>query len=182
LDSVDVDTRIAGLDDADELADVGGASFRTAYGPHSSAQDLAAFVEEYFSPTAIRKELQKRDVTYLLATVNNLPAGLVKMRGGNVPDAIPAANVREIQQFYISPSSQRMGVGAVLMVAALQYAATNSIAGVWLTAWDEADWAINFYLKHGFSQVGNIDFTVGSTVYNDFLMWRPVGELEDKHG
>jgi ribosomal protein S18 acetylase RimI-like enzyme len=182
LGTIDLNTRIAGPGDADALSEIGRTSFRTAYGPHSSTQDTDAYLEECFSPAAIRGELAKSDVSYLLATVNNLPAGLVKMRGGDAPDAIPAANVREIHQLYISPSQQRFGVGAKLLDAALHYAATDSADGVWLTVWDEADWAINFYLKHRFRQVGTIDFTVGSTVYNDFLMWRPLGKLEEEHG
>ncbi len=151
------------------------ASFRAAYGPHSSVADTESYVQDNFSPAAIRGELHKSDVTYLLATANDQPAGLAKMRGGEAPDGIPAVNVREIHQLYIAPSQQRIGVGTSLMDAALHYAASDSADGVWLTVWDEADWAINFYLKHRFIQVGTIDFRVGSTVYNDFLMWRPLG-------
>ena len=165
------------MDDALALSDIGAASFRAAYGDCTAAQDTDVYLEEYFSPAAIRGEMEKSDVTYLLATANELPAGLVKMRRNDIPDGIPGANVREIQQFYISPSHQRIGIGAKLMGAALRFAETNSVDVVWLTVWEDADWAINFYLKHHFNQVGNIDITVGSTVYNDYLMWRSVNDL-----
>jgi ribosomal protein S18 acetylase RimI-like enzyme len=167
------------VDDALALSDIGAASFRAAYGDCTSAQDTDVYLEEYFSLAAIRGELEKSGVTYLLATVNEAPAGLVKLRRGDAPDVIPGANVREIHQFYISPSHQRIGIGAKLMSAALRFAATDSADVVWLTVWEDADWAINFYLQHHFSQVGDIDITVGSTVYNDYLMWRPVNDLEN---
>jgi ribosomal protein S18 acetylase RimI-like enzyme len=182
LSNIDLNTRIAGPDDALALSEIGTTSFRAAYGDSSPAQDTNAYLEECFSPAAIREELERNGVTYLLVTANEVPAGLVKMHRGNVPDGIPGANTREIHQFYISPSHQRIGIGAKLMDAALRFAAADSVDVVWLTVWEKADWAINFYLKHHFSQAGTIDFTVGSTVYNDYLMWRPVDELENDDG
>lgn len=179
MSNIDIDTRIAGVDDIFALSEVGRTSFRAAYGDSSPAEDTDAYLEECFSPAAIRGELDKSGVTYLLATVNEAPAGLVKLRRGNAPDGVPGANVREIHQFYISPSHQRLGIGAKLLDAALRFAATDSVDVVWLTAWEEADWAINFYLKHHFSQAGTIEFAVGSTVYNDYLMWRLVNDFQN---
>jgi ribosomal protein S18 acetylase RimI-like enzyme len=177
LSNITLSTRIAGPEDALALSEIGAASFRAAYGDCTPAEDTDAYLEECFSPAAIRGEMEKSDVSYLLATANKLPAGLVKMRRNDVPDRISGANVREIHQFYISPSQQRIGIGAKLMGAALRFAAMGSVDVVWLTVWEDADWAINFYRKHHFSQIGNINFTVGSTVYNDYLMWRPVNDF-----
>ena len=133
MSNIDLDARIAGVDDALALSEVGTKSFRAAYGDSSPAEDTDAYLEENFSPAAIRGELKKSDVTFLLATVNEAPAGLVKLRRGNVPDGIPGGNVREIHQFYISPSHQRIGIGAKLMDAALRFAASDSVDAVWLT-------------------------------------------------
>jgi len=139
LKNIDLNTRVAGVDDASVLSDVGAASFRAAYGDYTAVQDTDAYLEECFSPAAIRREMEKSDVTYLLATANELPAGLVKMRRNDIPDGIPGANIREIHQFYISASHQRIGIGAKLMSAELRFAEMDSVAVVWLTGWEDAD-------------------------------------------
>ena len=101
MDTVDLTIRIAGINDADALADVGAASFRAAYGPHASVEDTETYLEECFTPAAVRTEMAKGGVTYLLATANGLPAGLAKLRDGDAPDEVPGTNVKEVHQLYI---------------------------------------------------------------------------------
>lgn len=165
--------RLAGAEDVNALCRVGTASFRAAYAGTSSAEELHAHLEENFSAPVVTEEVDKPGVSYLLATVEEKVGALAKLCVSDIPAAIPSRNAIEIRQFYVAPEQQRMGLGGQLMDAALNYAALMSAEGVWLSVWDEADWAVKFYLGHGFTKVGTIDFPMGSTVYNDFLMWRP---------
>lgn len=170
------DIRIAVIDDADAVAEVGAASFRAAYEGSCSTEELEEHVAENFSASIVSEQLRQPGVTYLLAKVQQVPAGIAKLRDGAGPDAIPSRKPLEIQQFYVSPGHQRMGVGADLMRVAWEVAKSASADGVWLSVWENADWAVGFYLSCGFTQVGTTDFPMGSTVYNDFLLWRPVTE------
>jgi ribosomal protein S18 acetylase RimI-like enzyme len=170
------DIRIAVVDDADAVAEVGAASFRAAYEGSCSADELEEHLAENFSASIVSEQLCNSGVTYLLATIQQVPAGIAKLRAGASPEAIPSRLSLEIQQFYVSPGHQRMGIGADLMRAAWDVAKSASVDGVWLSVWENANWAVGFYLSCGFTQVGTIDFSMSATVYNDFLMWRPVTE------
>ena len=169
-----VAVRLAGTADVAVLVDVGQTSFRQAYEDWSEPDDLEAHLNEYFSEKAVLEAMQTPDCRYLLASNNDKPAGFVKIRDGEIPDTVPANRALELQQVYVNPDQQRSGIGGRLLAAALQYAAEQSADGVWLSVWEDAPWAINAYLKHGFRQVGTVDFPLGATVYNDLLMWCPV--------
>ena len=168
--------RIAGKDDFDAVSRVGTASFRAAYEGSCSTTELEGHLAKNFSESIVREQLRNPRVTYLLAVVDRVPAAIAKLRDGATPDAIPSRNAFEIQQFYVSPEHQRIGLGRDLMTAALDVAKNASAEGVWLSVWEKADWAIQFYVSCGFTRVGSADFPMGTTVYHDFLMWRSIME------
>jgi GNAT superfamily N-acetyltransferase len=58
----------------------------------------------------------------------------------------PLGDVDLIRHAYVSPGSQRRGVGGVLLEH-VSGAATNRIL---VGTWADAEWAISFYLRHGF--------------------------------
>jgi ribosomal protein S18 acetylase RimI-like enzyme len=74
----------------------------------------------------------------------------------------------------VQPEQQRYGVGGYLLEAVFDYVREKAAEGVWLSAWEDANWAVDFYHKHAFATVGTTGFRLGETVYIDFLMWRPV--------
>ena len=176
LKARDVEIRVAMVEDGAALAEIGYASFREAYEGTCSTEDLYVHLHGYFSAAAIREELLCPGRTYLMATVDEEPAAFVKLREGENPDAVPQKNVLEIQQFYVSPDHQRLGLGGRLMDVVFDFARESAVGGFWLSVWEDADWAVQFYLDRGFEQVGTADFPLGSTVYNDYLMWCPVLE------
>jgi len=168
-----VDIQVADSGAADDLSYVGMASFRAAYEGTCSAQELTDHLQQNFSAAVIREQINSPCCTYVLVTVDGLPGAFAKLRDGDVPGAIPDRPALEVQQFYVAPTQQRLGLGGRLMTAVLDVANERSIAGVWLSVWENADWATSFYLRHGFEQVGTTKFVMGSTVHNDFLLWRP---------
>jgi GNAT superfamily N-acetyltransferase len=58
-------------------------------------------------------------------------------------------DVTLIRHAYVRSSSQRRGIGALLLAHLLASAATPVLIGTWA----DAQWAIQFYLKHGFEVV-----------------------------
>ena len=173
-----LEIRIASVDDVAELSEIGQKSFRTAYAGSCSDDDLSDHLTDNFGETAIRDELRLVGRTYLLASVHDRAAGMAKLRDGVRPAEVPESRVIEIQQFYVSPDQQREGLGGQLMNSVLAWAKAQAFNGVWLSVWEYADWAIGFYNKHEFMKIGTTDFLLGSTVYNDFLMWRPITRAE----
>lgn len=169
-----VDARLA---DAAALSAAGQRLFTQAYGPHSEPDDLVVHVDEFFGQDTVAAELQQPGVTYTMAFDNDVVAGFIKLRRGPSPDAIPAADAVEVQQLYVDAERQRRGVGRALMDRAVSVALDEGRAGLWLSVWQDADWATAFYEAYGFRAVGTADFWLGRTRYIDYLMWVGVDEL-----
>lgn len=171
--TTEINIRDAGIDDVDTLSAIGHASFRKAYEDWSHPDDLVAHLDAFFSVEAIRKEMQLPGHHYLIALNQDTAAGFVKIRESARPDEVPATRALELHQVYVIPVQQRYGIGGLLIEAAADYARDKAADGIWLSVWEKAQWAVNCYRKYGFEEVGETDFQLGRTVYNDLLMWRP---------
>jgi ribosomal protein S18 acetylase RimI-like enzyme len=160
--------------DADALAAVGRASFRGAYGPGSKPEDIADHLHRHFRAEVIRGELAASGRDYWLAQMDKEPAGLAKTRSDRSPDELPRPNCLELELLYVAPGFQRRGVGHALLDRIEDVAADRGFGGIWLSVWEEADWAVGFYRKRGFVAFAKHTFTVGRSEFTDDLMWLPV--------
>jgi len=61
----------------------------------------------------------------------------------------PVRDVELIRHAYVRPESQRRGVGASLLRHLRSLSARRMLVGTWAAA----DWAIQFYERHGFERV-----------------------------
>ncbi|MDH4126911.1 MAG: GNAT family N-acetyltransferase [Gammaproteobacteria bacterium] len=166
-----VDIQNVGADAAEVLAHIGTSSFRDAYAAHSDPDDLEAHVKEFFSVQAVRACIETRQSSYVLASVDGQPGAFAKYRIAPCPVPAGALHALELQQLYVLASHQRHGLGARLVQFLSKIAVRQQLQGIWLSCWEDADWALSFYLKNGFSRVGTADFAVGSTTYCDYLLW-----------
>ena len=160
--------------DAEELSRLGTAVFWDAYGGTAPDEDIAAHVEKHFSAAAIGAELACAQVRYVFAMSDGDMAGLVKMREGDAPELVTASPVIEVQQLYVSTAHQRKGVGEFLIDVVRERCRAEGFAGIWLSVWTEAHWAVPFYEKVGFRSLGEIPFMLADEEYVDYLMWMPV--------
>ncbi|MDH3374757.1 MAG: GNAT family N-acetyltransferase [Gammaproteobacteria bacterium] len=169
----EIEIREAGPADVESLSRIGHVSFRAAYEEWSEPDDLIAHLEDFFSPDAIRGEMDLPGHTYLIAIRDADPVGFVKIRENARPNEVPATRALELHQVYVLPQQQRFGIGGLLIAAAARYARDKAADGIWLSVWRDASWAVNCYRKYGFEEVGTTEFQLGRTVYSDLLMWRP---------
>jgi N-acetylglutamate synthase-like GNAT family acetyltransferase len=61
----------------------------------------------------------------------------------------PVRDVTLIRHAYVSPGSQRRGVGSAL----LEHLARSTTGRMLVGTWAAAEWAVRFYRHHGFGQV-----------------------------
>jgi GNAT superfamily N-acetyltransferase len=62
----------------------------------------------------------------------------------------PAADVDLIRHAYVQPAAQGRGIGGALLEHLMNAATRRVLVGTWAAA----EWAIGFYRRHGFVQVG----------------------------
>lgn len=163
--------RDATADDVVTVAKLGTAAFNDAYGGTAPEEDLQKHLQAYFSAESVALEIQDPTICYLVAMDGETCLGFLKLRDGEKPPLVKAKTALEIQQLYIGVDQQRKGVGYVLIEAASARANKNNVAGLWLSVWHDADWAVNFYEKCGFVALGTYPFWLGSTCFLDKLMW-----------
>ncbi|HSM29328.1 MAG TPA: N-acetyltransferase [Woeseiaceae bacterium] len=161
----------ASVADAAALAAAGERLFVQAYGKYSRPDDLKLHVEQYFGRENVSTELQKPGCSYTIACDDDGIAGFIKIWRGPAPDSIPANTAVEVQQLYVDGDRQRQGVGRKLMDRALATARQEGYAGLWLSVWQDADWAVGFYEAYGFRRVGTAEFRLGQSRFKDYLMW-----------
>jgi GNAT superfamily N-acetyltransferase len=61
----------------------------------------------------------------------------------------PVREVDLIRHAYVSPASQRRGIGAALLARLADPSSRRTLVGTWAAA----DWAVSFYIRHGFELV-----------------------------
>lgn len=166
--------RVATPADAAELSRVGTQSFNDAYRGTANDNDIDAHLEEYFSESAIRREMSLPTVRYLIAQRGPSTAGLVKLRNEYVPPSLSVDSAVEVQQLYVASEHQRSGIGRQLMDAAIADARAQRVNGLWLSAWTHADWAVSFYRGYGFDVICEVPFRLGRSAFTDYLMWYPL--------
>jgi ribosomal protein S18 acetylase RimI-like enzyme len=169
-----IEIRRATPDDVEALAEAGRRLFTAAYGNISGAEDLAAHVDDYFSVAAVASEIESEDVQYHLAMYRDVIAGFLKIRRAAIPAQVPLESGLEVQQLYVAPDHQRKGVGRLLSDCAVAVAREENADGLWLSVWQEADWATSFYRAYGYRTVGTADFWLGKSHFTDFLMCLPL--------
>ena len=111
-----------------------------------------------------------------MVTIEKKNEAFLKIRADYIPDAVPASEATEVQQIYVDELHQRKGVGGRLMDQAVAVARQRGHEGIWLSVWQEADWAVGFYEAYGFHAVGTTVFQLGAARYTDNLMWLPIND------
>ena len=169
-----MDIRRATNSDVSELSTLSSQVFLSAYGGTAPDQDIASHVESCFSEAVVGVEILRDDVCYLMAVEGQRCAGMLKIRDGDLPDILRGQSVTEVQQLYVSLDYQRRGVGGLLLDAAVAATRERGINGIWLSVWADADWAMNFYTRYGFTSLAEIPFMMADTEFVDHVMWLPV--------
>ena len=165
-----VDIRLATADDAELLAGLGARTFSDTFGPHNTAEDMAAYLQSAFSPGIQAAEIADARNVFLIAESHGEAFGYVRLRFSEPPSMVPGEYPVEISRFYADRHWIGRGVGAVLMAGCLDLAARRDADVVWLGVWEHNTRAIAFYEKWGFVAVGTQTFQLGSDVQSDLIM------------
>lgn len=162
--------RPATPDDIPALSRLGIESFVAKFGHLYRPEDLAGFLEETHSPTAIAAELANPSRLYRLAERDGALAGYCKLSlACGWPEYARGHRVIELKQLYTAPAATGQGIGAALMDWAMAEAAERGADEIQLSVWSENFGAQKFYARHGFIKMAGITFRVGEQLDDEFL-------------
>jgi ribosomal protein S18 acetylase RimI-like enzyme len=152
----------ASIKDAALIADFARQTFETAFGPDNDPEDMRTYLDACFTHEQIKSELEKSDVTYLLAYADKMLVGYIKLEVGPPPDYEPVSNPIQLSRIYVASHLLGQGLGTQLMQLTLQECRQLGYESVWLGVWDQNLKAQNFYERCGYRKIGTKSFILGS--------------------
>ena len=132
-----------------------------------SAQQIEYMMEMMYSPASLEKQMNKGH-RFAIATKNSEQVGYMSYE----IDCDKSGKTK-IHKLYISPNSQRMGVGKAMVDYVAQQALQANNKAIYLNVNKHNNKAIGFYKKHHFQLVKEEEIDIG----DEFIMDDYVFEL-----
>lgn len=168
----EIEIRQANRDDAKLLTDLSYTTFWDAFAHHpkNAPDDLAHYMRQAFSIEQITAELADPKSIFLIASIEDKPAGYAKLVVDYIEPGITATRPVELNRLYSHQEYLGKGVGQNLMDACFERARNDGRDVMWLGVWEYNPRAQRFYEKNGFRVVGKHTFQLGSDSQTDLLM------------
>lgn len=164
--------RQARPEDAKVLTDLAYTTFWDAFAHHpkNAPDDLNHYMRQAFNVEQITTELADEKNHFLIADLDDKPAGYSKLILGNTEPGITAENPVELNRLYAHQQFLGKGIGQGLMDACLEFARNEGFDVMWLGVWEYNPRAQRFYEKNGFRVVVSHTFQLGEDPQTDLLM------------
>lgn len=160
-------------DQVGQLADLKRESFVVKFGSLYALEDLSAFLTASYSPSVVAAEVADPGCLHRVAWEGERMVGYAKVAYES-PYARFSGAVRPLalMQLYTAPDATGRGIGGRLMTWVLTHARDIGADAVQLSVFIDNPGARRFYARHGFRQIGDIDFYVGSHRDHDLVVER----------
>jgi ribosomal protein S18 acetylase RimI-like enzyme len=170
---VNFEIRLASVDDAVMLSELGARLFEQAFGAVNTPDDMRDYLAASFSPEVQRAELSDpARSTFIAMDETDAPIGYAMLRRDTLAAGVVAQSPGELQRIYVDARWHGRGVGDALMSKCIDQLTAWSCDVFWLGVWQDNPRAIAFYRRAGFSTVGVQTFMLGRDLQHDFVMAR----------
>jgi GNAT superfamily N-acetyltransferase len=163
-----VEYRDATVDDAQELAKLGAATFTDTFGHLYQPDDLAVFLQNH-SEEAWEKELSDPAFAVRLAEKDGRMVGYTKIGPPHLPFE-PRGEAAELRQLYVVEEMKGQGVALTLINWVIDKARDRRADHLYLSVFTDNHRARRFYEKLGFEAEGTYHFMVGNHADDDIVM------------
>jgi len=170
--------RTADEDDAALIADLSRRTFYETFAAQNTKADMEKFMEEQFSCELLMEQVSEPGNTFLIAFVDDQPAGYARLKESENPAVLGKVNSLEISRIYVLNTAIGTGIGKALMEECIRVAIQRNKEVIWLGVWELNTRAISFYKKFGFIQFGTHLFMLGDDAQTDWLMKKELINLE----
>ncbi|KAK2001956.1 acyl-CoA N-acyltransferase [Colletotrichum falcatum] len=164
--------RAASPSDATEIANLGVHVFSLTFGHSVEGHELQAYLDEFYSPEAIARDLRdpNRDTVVATDPAGDVLGFAMLTRGTSEPCLGHLDGLVELQRIYAYPKAHGTGAGKLLADRVEEMARDQGFKHIWLGVWEENHRAKKAYEKWGYRKCGTHDFAVGPVVQTDDIM------------
>jgi ribosomal protein S18 acetylase RimI-like enzyme len=173
-DVMGVMIRACSEEDLDTLREIALETFRETFATMSAAEAMNRYVGRAFARRKLLAELRTRGSTFFFLQADGALAGYLKTNVCAAQSDAVDPDALEIERIYVRKPYQGNGFGRRLMEFALEQAARQGRASVWLGVWEKNVKAIAFYERLGFSKCGVHEFRMGEELQSDYIMKKKV--------
>lgn len=181
--------RTADSSDVARIASFAGSLFRHAYGPTHPEPTLSEYLATAFAEARFAESIADPACTTLVVeSLDGAWLGYAQLRMGaptpptrQLLSTLPGTKPVEIVRFYVDHAWHGRGVAGPLMHACEENARERGCDVLWLQAWQEAQQALRFYEKAGFSVYGTAVFTFGERADSDLVLARAIAPGDYRH-
>jgi hypothetical protein len=157
-----INIRIAQKEDAPFIALLGRTTFTETFGHlFRDKNDLMEYYEQTFSVAKIRSSMQKPNNVFFIAFVDELPVGYGKLKLDSPSEFLDNGLVCQLQKIYVLKDFLSLKIGLQLQTKMIETAVKAQYDEIWLSVLHTNERAKRFYLKNGFRQIGEHDFSIG---------------------
>ena len=172
-------TRIqkATLADAPTIAQLGTITFTETFGHlfgPAQQSELADYLATTFATAKISSSIAKENNVFWLAYANDKPVGYAKLKLHSIAAFSEEPLQAQLQKIYVAKDYIGHKIGAQLqntLIAAAQDAGKKEL---WLSVFTANQRALQFYKKHGFTSIGNHNFSIGSQDFSFIALSKPL--------
>ncbi len=171
--------RTANKDDAALIADLSRQTFYETFAAQNTKSDMEKFMAEQFSRELLMEQVSEPGNIFLIAFVDDQPAGYARLKDSENPATLGNADALEISRIYVTNTAIGTGIGKALMQECIRVAIKRNKEMIWLGVWEHNTRAISFYEKFGFSKFATHVFLLGNDPQTDWLMKKDLMNFEN---
>jgi ribosomal protein S18 acetylase RimI-like enzyme len=166
--------------DAAPLAELAARTFHEAFADGTPPDDMAAHLAKSYGVSQQSEEIADPGIVTRVAEVEGGALVAFSQIGrAPAPECVTGEAPVMVRRFYVEQAWQGRGLAQRLMAAAREDARDLGGRTLWLTVWEKNGRAIAFYRKHGFADVGEVEFWVGADCQMDRVMAAEIDPLSE---
>ncbi|HEU4517046.1 MAG TPA: GNAT family N-acetyltransferase [Steroidobacteraceae bacterium] len=161
--------------DAPSLAVLAERTFRDAFGPRNSPENMDQHCAKVFGAEIQLREIGDRGLVTTIAEDGGRMIGFSQVRLMHAHPSVAAARAAELNRIYVIAGWHGRGIGRLLLQDAKESAAAAGCDCLWLGVWEHNPKALAFYRQQGFEIVGTHAFMLGQDRQRDLVMSMKLG-------
>jgi diamine N-acetyltransferase len=153
--------------DCNAIVGIGRQSVAESHKGSSSDDVMKEFLDRNYNCDVIKQELNDAKNIYYMVNYNDKAAGFSKIVLYATHPNIVSENVAKLDRIYLLKEFYGLKLGRELLNFNIKLSKENNQSGIWLYAWIGNTRAIDFYLKAGFTIIGNHKYYVTETHFDE---------------
>ena len=157
--------------DISTLALLGRVTYVESHGHYiEDKNDLKKYTDHAFSVAKTKQEFNDPKVLFFIVYSDELAVGYAKLVLNATHESISSINNCRLERIYILNDFIPLKIGIQLLNFVMEKAKALKLDTIWLSVYVKNNRAIKFYLKNDFEKVGQLNFLVNKTEYENLVL------------